>query len=262
MGDSLSNEFQRSLVSLLGHPPSGHKATTFNGQFLPISIPCQLDASSFIVNILSYRRSPIADWKALAAETQLLRNNETIKNNGQRDFVENNPNRTAIVANIGTWMQSMEEYQEGFDSLLSWLDSFHPTKIIAFYRETIPGHPGCKPHGETGQEKDYDWIHPVHEEPHANYESFARLNTTYNYDLFEAFNGYSRKKIQKRSDDNVTIHWLNVYNSSVLRRDGHIGCGDCLHYYLPGPTDWWAHFFYTAVRDLVPVTSTTTTSIV
>jgi len=68
--------------------------------------------------------------------------------------------------------------------------------------------------------------------------------------MFEAYNGYSHKKIQERSDDKVRIHWLNVYNSSVLRRDGHVGFGDCLHYYSPGPTDWWVHFFYSAIRDL------------
>jgi hypothetical protein len=56
--------------------------------------------------------------------------------------------------------------------------------------------------------------------------------------------------IQERSEEKFRIHWLNVYNSSILQLDRHIGCGDCLHYYLPGPTDWWAHFFYSAVRDL------------
>jgi hypothetical protein len=266
VGDSLSAEFQRSLVSLLSHAPLGRPWNTFNGLFKPQSIPCHLDngsSSSFTVTFLNYRRSPIGDVKALGTETQRLRNNETIKKSSQRDFVEKNPNRTAIVANIGAWIKSTEDYQEGFDSLVSWIDSFPPSKILAFYRETIPGHSGCKPHGERSQVKDYDWIHPVHEEPHANYESFSALrderilllnntNTTedFGWGLFEGFNGYSRKQIQERGDGKVRIHWLNVFNSSVLRRDGHVGFGDCLHYYMPGPTDWWAHFFYSTLRDL------------
>jgi hypothetical protein len=133
-------------------------------------------------------------WNALDAETELGRNNETIKKNGQRAFVESNPNRTAIIANIGAWMHNMEEYQEGFYSLVSWIDSFHPSKFLAFYREMITGHPGCKPHVETGQEVDYDWIHPIQEESYVNYESLMiqlnNNNTTivYGYDLFEAFN--------------------------------------------------------------------------
>jgi hypothetical protein len=245
------------MVSLLGHPPRSWIAYRFQGQFQPVSIPCQLNISNFTVTILLYRRSPINELKALAVETQRLRNNETIKKNDQRDFVESNPNRTAIIANVGAWMHSMKEYQEGFDSMVSWIDSFHPSKILAFYRETIPSHPGCKPHGEKGQESSYNWIHPVQEEPHVNYESFYTIrdkvlnNTEYLYhNLFEAYNEYSRKAIQERSDDKVRIHWLNVFNSSVLRRDGHIGFGDCLHYYLPGPTDWWAHFFYSTICDL------------
>mmetsp|Transcript_956 Transcript_956/g.1355 ORF Transcript_956/g.1355 Transcript_956/m.1355 type:complete len:107 (+) Transcript_956:610-930(+) len=46
------------------------------------------------------------------------------------------------------------------------------------------------------------------------------------------------------------IHWLNVFPSAVLRRDGHVGFGDCLHYSIPGPTDWWAHFFHSALLDV------------
>jgi len=132
VGDSLSVQFQRSLVSLLGHQP---KNNNFNGHFKQVKIPCQnlvvvdqqhhgSTTTSYTVTILSYRRSPISDFKALAVEAQeRLRNNETTmkknNNNAQRDFVESNPNRTAIIANLGAWMKGMEEYQEGFDSLVS-----------------------------------------------------------------------------------------------------------------------------------------------
>ena len=30
----------------------------------------------------------------------------------------------------------------------------------------------------------------------------------------------------------------------ILRRDGHQGYNDCLHfYYVTGPNDWWVHLF-------------------
>jgi hypothetical protein len=137
------------MVSLLGHLPSSKQAYRFRGQYRQSRIPCQLNIGNFTVTILLYRRSPIDELKALAVETQRLRNNETIERNKHRDFVESNPNRTAIIANVGAWMHSMKDYQEGFDSLVSWIDSFPPSKILAFYRETIPSHPGCKPHREN-----------------------------------------------------------------------------------------------------------------
>jgi hypothetical protein len=74
----------------------------------------------------------------------------------------------------------------------------------------------------------------------------------YGWHKFENFNQYSLEKIKSRACNRsvASIHWLNVYNSSVLRRDGHVGFGDCLHYYLPGPIDWWSHFFHSALSDL------------
>jgi hypothetical protein len=254
VGDSLSIQFAQSLQSLLGFPPIGRRAG-FNGRFTPFSMPCQMKHSSFEITFLLSRISPLSDLIALSKESN------TTAPTPQRRFVESNPNRTAIVANTGSWLHSMEDYKQGFDSLISWIDSFDQSKIFAFYRETIPGHLGCIPAGEKEEVSNFDWINPVQVEPYANYRDYLNNTTAlelrrnngtvdYNWGLFEDYNVYSRSKLADRLPTKVKFHWLNVYNSTILRRDGHVGFGDCLHYYMPGPTDWWAHFFYSALLDL------------
>ena len=58
----------------------------------------------------------------------------------------------------------------------------------------------------------------------------------------------------------LTIEALDVVPMTVLRRDGHMGDefrpraipeGDCLHYALPGPVDWWNHLLFNNVKDTV-----------
>eukprot|EP00957_Ditylum_brightwellii_P123535 9419245-Ditylum_brightwellii.AAC.1 len=56
---------------------------------------------------------------------------------------------------------------------------------------------------------------------------------------------------------------LDVYPMTVQRPDGHVSSGecadcpgaegfakDCLHYFLPGPPDWWTHLMYNHLLDL------------
>ena len=72
----------------------------------------------------------------------------------------------------------------------------------------------------------------------------------------EAFNEYSRSVFSRRNHHNQTtgnllqVHWLNIYNSTVLRKDGHVAFGDCLHYLQPGPYSNWVHLFYSGLLDL------------
>ena len=67
--------------------------------------------------------------------------------------------------------------------------------------------------------------------------------------VIESYNAYAQENLANRTADKAHIQWLNIFNSSVLRRDGHIGFGDCGHYYMPGPVDWWVHFFFSALLD-------------
>ena len=45
------------------------------------------------------------------------------------------------------------------------------------------------------------------------------------------------------------IHFLDIWNMTAMRRDGHTG-GDCLHFVSPGPVEWWNHLLYTFLRNL------------
>eukprot|EP00957_Ditylum_brightwellii_P101745 7754110-Ditylum_brightwellii.AAC.1 len=57
------------------------------------------------------------------------------------------------------------------------------------------------------------------------------------------------------------IELLDVYPMTVQRPDGHVSSGecedcpgitdrDCLHYFLPGPPDWWNHLLYSHLLEL------------
>lgn len=239
VGDSFSMMFKHSLLSLLGSPPSKGQ-TSFNGCLRPNTIVCGGDRS-FSITIWWFRRSPVADMVALANNGQKLE---------QYDFVEKNPNRTVVIANTGAWLQTMDDFRVGFDSLIQWIDSFNPAKVVAIYRPTIPGHWPCAPIGEIEDVKSFNWINPVRVAPFTDYQEYkANKTRMYHWDNFESYNAYAQEKLANRTADKAHIQWLNVFNSSVLRRDGHIGFGDCSHYYMPGPVDWWVHFFFSALLD-------------
>ena len=282
VGDSLSSEFFFSLRSLLGYPPSPREAS-FNGRYKPLSIPCNVDKgdatsqkqeSSFTITFWLYRRSPVNDWVYLQNEADSNDSNGTLLANAYRNFVQDNDKGTAIIGNMGGWMPSMNDHIVCFQAFLNWIDSFPDTSnIITFFRPTIPGHQDCMPFGnDTTELANCNWSHPILQEPHPSYDSYFSGLTqpgparfSYDWNIFEKFNQYSKHVLENRTLQELspsssgeveakkkprTIHWLNIFNSSVLRRDGHIGFNDCLHYYLPGPTDTWVHFFYSNLEDL------------
>ena len=262
LGDSLSAEFGMSLLSLLGQD--------FPVAFNPLfkrwhSVPCGNSngrRSSSIVLVRIYRRSPLSDFLTLHDDPLI---NSTITNS---------PNRTVIVANTGPWIPTFEEYKIAFGALLDYIDSFPPDKIIPFIRPTIPGHPNCKPrpdldkaHVGIKELESFDWVNnTVDEVPFENiteyrdYMKQQNSSETYNWLKFERYNDYSYGMLMNRTEvtaptNNMTeIHWLDIFPSAILRRDGHIGFKDCLHYYLPGPVDWWSHLFFSKLVDMAEAT--------
>ena len=113
----------------------------------------------------------------------------------------------------------------------------------------------------------YDWSHYPLVEPYSSYDEYRRDTeekrnsaSATNWPIywkvqsngtFEEYNTWTKDAIAQRSNDLVKINWLNVYNSSLLRRDGLIGFGgDCLHHNLPGPRDAEVHLAYSALLDL------------
>jgi hypothetical protein len=301
LGDSLSIEFMYSILSLLGFPPQGRR-TSFNGIQRPFRISCPAGGGSrnssrnkkqqFFVTLWLFRKSPLEQFVNLGTDSKLA------------EYVTSNPNRTAIIANTGAWMKDLDDYKLAFHSLLDWLDSFpDSSKIVAFFRPTIPGHVDCSPRGAGGgggddggnnktktdeQANRYNWTITVDDAPFLDYQDYWKTNrknktAVHNWFNFEAYNAHSQALLQNRtkaaaavakafgraspfnsSNNNnsstnqqnttsipaaalVPVHWLNVFNSTVLRRDGHVGFDDCLHYYIPG-------------ESIYSTTTTTTTS--
>jgi hypothetical protein len=306
MGDSKGIQFGVSLTSLLGQPPP---SLFFNRISRPFRIPCTIfDSSnqddekindnrnisktnatkSFDLTMLIYRRSPPSDWVYIQQEAD----SEGKKANKERNFVLNNhDHRTAIIANMGGWMKSKNDYTSSFHAFLNWIDSFPGTikkNLLVFYRPTISGHEDCLPMGNMDynnitQTDSYNWSTPIYQQPHQNYEAYLSIvasNSTFgrfNMDKYKwndiiKYNTYAKQILENRTalsllslslpssswDDvgkanktSITpIHWLNIFNSSILRRDGHVGFDDCSHWAHPGPSDWWVHFFYSHLLDL------------
>ena len=154
-------------------------------------------------------------------------------------------------------------------------------KDIFFFKNITPGHQYCN--RKTS-------IYPF-----GNYEEYKPTITwSYSWDLHDSFNDiadrmirefnqyhfhhnrrldavpyYDGEKIDENSSMSDSINFksapfgviniLDVYNMSVLRRDGHIGgtdcqrcriSNDCFHYSLPGPSDWWNHLLLSNLADL------------
>jgi hypothetical protein len=268
VGDSMSQNFHKSLVSLLHIAPK-YYAGLFKRD---AKVICQQNQ---MVTIKYLRVTKLDEILSLSTPSYEIEHHPV---SDYSDFIETNPNRTAVIINIGAHMKDIDMYKVGFHSVLSWLDERKikdPSQILAFYRDTVPGHPECLPSGPKKEGNDKNSFNKTLLEtiPYSNYAEYreatntlmqkAKLNQSniewpwYWYQhangTFETYNAYSQKVLGQRPKDKFQVHWLNVYNSTILRHDRHQGFGDCLHYRFPGPGDWWVHLFYSALLDLAGV---------
>lgn len=194
MGDSLSIEFTQALQSLLGFPPVGRRATSFNARFKPWTMTCPSPAAGTITFLL-LRMSPLSDWENLARKARETQTGQAY------EFINKSRNKTAVIANLGAWMQTTSEYEMGFRYFLEWLRYLNnPDKIMTFSRPTIPGHFGCLPSGEKGGESSYNWTQPVFQYPYKHYseyddmmkEAVIRADVDTNrWELFESWNTWT-----------------------------------------------------------------------
>lgn len=160
-------------------------------------------------------------------------------------LVDNYSGRNLVILNIGTHMHSMENFMGNFTELMKWVDEWRRPNDIIFYRSTLPGHKGCIPNVRT---RKVNWTEGFRRTPFANYSEYKATETTTDYErkLLESYNDYAKCFLA----DNW-IRYLNVFNSTILRSDGHFGCArDGPHYFHPGPVGWWVHFLYSALLDV------------
>jgi len=83
----------------------------------------------------------------------------------------------------------------------------------------------------------YDWSKGTQVFPLENYTEWKKTdNDMHDWNLMEGHNQIAQDYI---ADHHRDIHYINTFNFTVLRRDGHMGGTNCLHYWTPGPPDWW-----------------------
>jgi len=111
--------------------------------------------------------------------------------------------------------------------------------VAAFWRTTLPGHPGCDRFTT----------------PTPSTERFVNSPLPYHWDEFASQNSLAVAVLRKVARPRVSI--VDIYNFTIGRRDRHQGKGDCLHYCLPGPPDDWVRLFIYALKLRQRITSPT-----
>jgi GDSL/SGNH-like Acyl-Esterase family found in Pmr5 and Cas1p len=243
-GDSLSEAFSHSLRAQLGYP----KAAYLLKLIRPFTINCTNTNTGEIYRI-QHRFDRIDD-----NFTKKLFHDPKYALHRQEFLTQNSTNgRLAIIVNVGVHLHSMEAYKESFhriwdslDQVLSKSKSTITKAPLIWFRNTNPGHSGCLPKDTGGPiKRSRVWRQPIDEMPFRNYQEYLPTQTNeYNWNLVPEFNEYAKQNLPNH------VHYLNIYNMTVLRRDGHVGFGDCLHYYYPGPIDWWVHLWYSSLKDM------------
>ena len=153
--------------------------------------------------------------------------------------------RTLLVLNQGAHFHSTRTFTQSMDKFVSLFNSIaHPNDIV-IYRATVPGHKDC-----TGE----NTISPTNMTHDLFLERYATDN--YDWNLFDEYNRIAQAKLSEL-DSSIITHYLNVYNMTVLRPDGHISGTDCLHYMPVGPIDFWNHFLFTNLEDLAKLEEST-----
>ncbi|EOD17928.1 hypothetical protein EMIHUDRAFT_195898 [Emiliania huxleyi CCMP1516] len=109
--------------------------------------------------------------------------------------------------------------------------------VAAFWRTTLPGHPGCDRFTT----------------PTPSTERFVNSPLPYHWDEFASQNSLAVAVLRKVARPRVSI--VDIYNFTIGRRDRHQGKGDCLHYCLPGPPDDWVRLFIYALKLRQRITS-------
>jgi hypothetical protein len=263
-GDSLQEAFASSFRALLGFP----KWASIQFIKKPLVLHCNItDETNWTVTHI-YRRvqTENTDFKAFFRDAT--------RRETRRDFLVDREGggRTLMVVNVGAHVHSVANFTSSFRNFLSTVDSgdLLSADDLVYFRNSVPGHAGCEPRGIRrdnywrGSAKDV-----LRDAPYHNYSEYqlslssdrALVDDPYNWNLLEKYNERAARILQERrhaqQQEATTamlrtpvVRLLNIWNATILRKDGHVGFDDCLHYNLPGPTDWWVHLWYAALQDL------------
>ena len=173
------------------------------------------------------------------------RGNYTI-DNATQSFINSSNDRILGIFNIGAHYHKMVHYHEDMDIMLDFLAKLNRPQDMYIFRSTAPGHKKCTPN-----EKGFNWTKGTRDPPLSTYNDYT-ATTMYDWNLFEHYNHYTKDILHERSraGQSPVMHFLDIFNMTILRSDGHTAPADCLHYHLPGAIDWWNHLLFTYLREI------------
>lgn len=188
--------------------------------------------------------------------------------------------KTLLVVNTGAHFAGKEgvnnpRYAEVIDAFLTDVQNtfLRPDDVVVL-RTTPGGHPSCLTADRPFESED-DRRATSDDDRFAQYgwkkygvfdeylrDAVGRYNdgTSYRGDGDSDGNGNGRGQGEGKGPNEIYL--LDVAYMTYLRPDGHISGpdnldpnkkpGDCLHYSLPGPIDWWNNLLFRNLADLPP----------
>jgi len=275
LGDSLVLQQAQSLWKLLNQEDQPTTLHTLEPNFLHI-ITCpnheESDGRLFHFKYQFIRND------LLVESTDPVSIDKDISNCGKSycypwfdDFQVDNNIRKLIIVSIGPHAINVGQFQEHFLEFIEHIDRFQQETSsqdkrvdIVMFRTLVPGHYGCSVPG----------LKPFHD--YEEYKKFVQydkdsLEDKWNWNILLDLNDIVAKSIYKRKNldllssqkdfsKKTLIEVLDIMPMTILRRDGHISDefrpatvpdGDCLHYALPGPIDWWNHLLFSNLKDIM-----------
>jgi hypothetical protein len=118
---------------------------------------------------------------------------------------------------------------------------------LYLFRATSRGHDGCEPRSRA-----FGWKRGTRVTSLSSFNEYTvKPGHRYSWDVFERYNHYTKQLLLKRHRMGLypVVHYLDIFNMTALRHDAHSAPADCLHYWDPGPVDWWNHLL-TQADDL------------
>lgn len=268
LGDSLTLQQTQSLWKLLSQKNGPTKPRTTVPNFKHrIDCPGLVDPKGEpFFFILQFVRNDelIENSKELSIENGIKNCNEYCYP-WREDYYAHPNMRTLMIVNTGAHFHDFEKYKATIDGFLPKIDEIYSRKPegrrsdIIMFRTTVPGHWGCEKLGLT------PFIN--YEQYHSSISSDTAHKDIYGWNDFFEYNDYVirifeslRHKFSSEKLDNYhQLEVLDVLPMTILRQDGHVGDefkppnipdGDCLHYSLPGPIDWWNHLLLSNLLDI------------
>ena len=150
----------------------------------------------------------------------------------------NSTRKTLFWANAGAHFHHLDFFTKSVEYFEGFLRNSSRPDDWFILRTLHPGHDKCE-----------DEI-----EPYVSFQEYRRKGFTNKFD-WNLFVNYNRQMEElawrSRRQGAAVVDIQDVYWTTALRKDGHPSRDDCLHYYLPGPPDWWVHSLYSMIEDKV-----------